>query len=239
MLRSGNDCAETLAHYVSGSNEKFALLMNETAKRIGAKNSNFVNPHGLHNDNHYTTAYDLALISAYAIKNTIFKEIVSTKKIVIPSNIKEYDRVMLNKNKMLKEYDGATGIKTGFTKKAGRCLVSSAYRNGLELICVVLNCPQMFERSKTLLNFGYDNFKAYKLVESDNIIDFVKSSRGEIPICIKKDIVLPLTNAEYENIRIEYNYPSEITDFSIDEIGNIKIYSENNLIFTEKIYSIL
>ncbi len=131
MLRSGNDCAETLAVFCCGSVQSFATLMNNTAQKIGAINSNFVNPHGLHDDNHYTTAYDLALISCYAIKNPIFKEIVSTKKVSIPHTTRGYDRVLINKNKMLNEFDGATGIKTGFTKKAGRCLVSSCFRNGL------------------------------------------------------------------------------------------------------------
>ena len=124
MLRSGNDCAETLAVYCSGSIEKFSLLMNETAKKIGALNSNFVNPHGLHNDNHYTTAYDLALISRYAMKNQDFRSIVATKAVKIPFTTKNYDRYLTNKNKMLKEFDGANGIKTGYTKKAGRCLVT-------------------------------------------------------------------------------------------------------------------
>ena len=174
MLRSGNDCAETLAVYCSGSIDKFSLLMNETAKKIGALNSNFVNPHGLHNDNHYTTAYDLALISRYAMKNQDFRSIVATKAVKIPFTTKNYDRYLTNKNKMLKEFDGANGIKTGYTKKAGRCLVSSCYRNGLELICVVLNCPPMFERSKSLLTQSFENYKNYKVVESDNIIDFVK-----------------------------------------------------------------
>lgn len=157
MLRSGNDCAETLALHCSGSIQEFCDLMNATASKIGAKNSNFVNPHGLHDDNHYTTARDLALISCYAIKNPVFKEIVSTKRIVIPQITRHYNRVLINKNKMLNELEGATGIKTGYTKKAGRCLVTSCERNGVELVCVVLNCSPMFERSKTLLNECFDN----------------------------------------------------------------------------------
>ncbi len=239
MLRSGNDCAETLARYVSGSNEEFATLMNNTAKKIGANNSNFVNPHGLHDDNHYTTAYDLALISSYAMKNPVFREIVSTKKTKIPNDKNEYDRVLINKNKMLTTFDGANGIKTGFTKKAGRCLVTSCVRDGLELICVVLNCPPMFERSKELLSQSYENYKNYKLVESDYIIDFIKSDMGEIPIHIQNDIILPLTDEEYKNVKIKYDYPSKLVDFSAKEIGKIQIYVKNNLIFTEKIYTIL
>ncbi len=242
MLRSGNDCAKTLALHCSGSVEVFANLMNETAKKIGATNSNFVNPHGLHDDNHYTTAYDLALISCYAMKNQTFREIVSTKSIDIPFTTRNYNRRLINKNKMLNEFDGSNGIKTGFTKKAGRCLVSSCKRNGMELICVVLNCPPMFERSKTLLNNSYENYKNYKLVESDNIIDFIDvlGDNEKIGIKIEKDVILPLTQEEYDNIKIVYEYPKVLNKIQENgnEIGRVLIYCKNNLLFIEKIYTI-
>ena len=243
MLRSGNDCAETLAVHCSGSISEFAKLMNETAKRIGAFNSNFVNPHGLHDDNHYTTAYDLALISCYAMKNQTFREIVSTKSIDIPFTTKNTIRRLINKNKMLNDYEGANGIKTGYTKKAGRCLVSSCKRGNLELICVVLNCPPMFERSKQLLNDCFMKFKSYKILDSNNIIDFieVKDKSEKIPIEIKNDVYLPLTDNEFANLEIIYDYP-KILDKNYEkgkEIGLISIYSQNNLIFSEKIYTIL
>lgn len=243
MLRSGNDCAETLAVHCSGNIEKFAALMNETAAKIGAIESNFVTPHGLHNDNHYTTAYDLALISCYAIKNETFKEIVSTKQIDIPFTTHNTKRRLINKNKMLKEFDGATGIKTGFTKKAGRCLVSSCERNGMELVSVVLNCGPMFERSKTILQQGFDNYNLYKLVESDNIVDFIPVENAEEVrgVYIKNDIILPLSDLEKENIEIVYDLPKILSaDTPKDaEIGFIKIYCKNNLIFTEKVYTIV
>ncbi len=240
MLRSGNDCAETLAVHCCGSISKFASLMNDTATKIGAINSNFVNPHGLHDENHYTTAYDLALISSYAIKNPVFKEIVSTKSIKIPFTTRNYDRLLVNKNKMLNNFEGATGIKTGFTKKAGRCLVTSCERNGLELVCVVLNCPPMFEESERLLTESFCNYRNYKLVESDNIIDFVQANGENFALHVKNDIVLPLTEKEYEDINIQYFYPNN-TDYllkSNQEIGFVKIFSQNNLLFEEKIYTI-
>ncbi len=242
MLRSGNDCAETLAVYCSGSIKQFTELMNRTAEELGAENSNFVNPHGLPDDNHYTTAYDLALISAYAIKNPIFKEIVSTKKIKIPFTTHDYDRLLINKNKILSELDGATGIKTGYTKKAGRCFVASCERDGMELVCVLLNCPPMFERSKELLNNKFGEYKNYKLFESDNILDFVKVN-GTDKTCgvhIKNDIVLPLTESERDNLKIVYDYPKnlELPIKKDSEIGSIKIYHQNNLLFQEKVYTI-
>ena len=174
--------------------------------------------------------------------NETFKEIVSTKQIDIPFTTHNSKRRLINKNKMLKEFDGATGIKTGFTKKAGRCLVSSCDRDGMELISVVLNCGPMFECSKTILQQGFDNFSLYKLIESDNIVDFipVENSDEVRGVYIKNDIVLPLTDFEKENIEIVYDLPKTINANTAkdSEIGFIKIYCKNNLIFTEKIYTI-
>ena len=242
MLRSGNDCAETLAVHCSKNITNFAKLMNETAKKIGATNSNFINPHGLHDDNHYTTAYDLALISCYAMKNDTFREIVGTKSVVIPHTTKNTTRLLINKNKILKEVDGATGIKTGYTKKAGRCLVSSAKRNGVEFVCVVLDCPSMFQTSKTLLNNCLNNYKQYKIIDKNEILTFIKVKNGEkCPVCVKNDIILPLTLEEKQNISVKIEAPN-ILDKPIKkdkEIGIVKIYCKNNLLFTEKLYSIL
>lgn len=243
MLRSGNDCAVTLAIHCSGSIDKFAKLMNKVAINLGAINSNFTNPHGLHDDNHYTTAYDLALISSYAIKNPIFKEIVSTKKTTIPFTTRNYNRVLLNKNKMLNQYEGATGIKTGYTKKAGRCLVSSCNKNGMELISVVLNCQPMWEESRRILDYGYSEYVNTKLIESDHIVTFVKSTltNSKIGLYAKNDVILPLTKNERENVRIELNHPLSL-DFAFIKdtpIGEIKIFCKNNLIFTEKLYTIV
>ncbi len=243
MLRSGNDCAETLAVHCSGSIEKFATLMNETAKKIGANNSNFVNPHGLHDDNHYTTAYDLALITSYAMKNDTFREIVGTKSVSIPFTTQNTKRVLVNKNKILTKLDGATGVKTGFTKKAGRCLVSSCKRNDMEVICVVLNCPPMFERSMSLIENAFNEYKPYKIIESDNIFDFidVENSQEKCGVYLKNDVILSLKESEMENLRFEYNYPKKIKKpiKKDQEIGSVKIYCQNNLLFEEKIYTIV
>lgn len=242
MLRSGNDCAETLAVYCSGNIKNFAELMNKTAGKIGAKNSNFMNPHGLHDDNHYTTAYDLALISCYAIKNKIFKEIVSTKSTVIPFSTRNCKRKLINKNKMLGRVEGCTGIKTGYTKKAGRCLVTSCERNGMEVVCVVLNCSPMWEVSENLINSAFNEYKNYKLADKNNIAGFIngKSTGKRYPLYIKNDIILPMTKTEYNNYKILYDYP-EFTENFLEkdkEVGAIKIYYQNNLLFSEKIYTI-
>jgi len=157
MLRSGNDAATALAIEAAGSVEKFALIMNETAVSLGAYNSNFVNPHGLHDDNHYTTAYDLALITAAAYENPEFVKIASTLQAKILINDEAH--YIANKNKLLKLYDGANGVKTGYTKKSGRCLVGGAQRDGMQLISVVLNYGDMWNDTIRMLNYGFENFE--------------------------------------------------------------------------------
>ena len=163
MLRSGNDAAVTLATEVAGGIDEFASLMNGKAKMLGARNSHFVNPHGLHDDNHYTTAYDLALICATAYENHDFVRIVGTKqrKIVVSGEA----RYIANKNKLLRLFKGANGVKTGFTKKSGRCLVGGAKRGDMQLITVVLNHGDMWNDTVRMLNFGFDN---YAMIPLDN-----------------------------------------------------------------------
>ena len=157
MLRSGNDSAVALAIATAGSVENFAKLMNEKAKECGAENSNFVNPHGLHDDNHYTTPYDLAMITACAYQNSQFKRIVSTKFTKVKGYETDY-RFFSNKNKLLRMYEGANGVKTGYTKKSGRCLVGGAEKDGMQLISVVFNYNNMWNDTMRMLNYGFDNF---------------------------------------------------------------------------------
>lgn len=154
MLRSGNDCAVALAIKTSGSVESFTKKMNETAKKAGACDSIFSNPHGLDDENHYATAEDLGKITAYAMKNEVFREIVGTK---YHETTGEISRCFKNKNKMLWNYDGAVGVKTGYTKKSGRCLVSAAERNGKRYIVVVLNVHDMWRVSENLLNDAFSS----------------------------------------------------------------------------------
>lgn len=159
MLRSGNDAATALAIHCADSVHDFAQLMNRKAQSIGCQNTNFVNPSGLPSTDHYTTAYDLMLIAREAMLNDTFRQIVSTQKISISWESREYNRILINENKMLYNYDGANGIKTGYTKAAGRCLVSSAERNGMTLIAIVLNCSPMYAECAKMLDYGFDNYK--------------------------------------------------------------------------------
>ena len=150
MLLSGNDAAVALAIHTAGSVEAFAALMNARAEEIGAHNTHFVTPNGLHDPEHYTTAYDLALIAAEAMKNPDFRKIVgSTYHKTTTGSVIRY---MKNKNKILWQYEGGCGVKTGYTKAAGRCLVFAAERDGMTLIGAVLSCPDMFNVAKAMLD---------------------------------------------------------------------------------------
>lgn len=241
MLRSGNDCAVALALHAAGSCARFAEMMNNEAESCGALNSNFVNPHGLHHPDHYTTAYDLALISSAAMKNPVFREIVGTRRIEIPCSAGG-GRILYNKNKMLGSYQGATGIKTGFTRNAGRCLVSSAVRDDMELICVVLNCGPMWEVSKRCMDYVFSSCKM------ENILPSYKYW-GEIEIrgrdfkagyYTKESFSYPLRFGEREKISVRTELPQFLKPpFKKDEkIGKIKYYYDNNLIFSANIYTI-
>lgn len=163
LLQSANDAAEALAIYISGDTRSFAELMNKRALELGIFDTSFENPHGLDSENHYTTAHDLALLAAAAVKNEIFLGICSTFKYEF--NLSEATRVLVNHNKLLKAYPNTYGIKTGYTKKSGRCLVSYASREGKNLICVTLNAPSDWSDHKNMLDYG---FKASKLTSTSN-----------------------------------------------------------------------
>lgn len=153
MLGSANDAAAALAIEISGSVEEFAKLMNERAEKIGLSDTSFKNPHGLDSEGHYTTAHDLAKIAAEALKNENFKEISSSYKKTLESS--EKTRLVVNHNKLLKSYEGCIGVKTGYTKKSGRSLVSAAERDGLTLIAVTIDAPDDWRDHRELLDFGF------------------------------------------------------------------------------------
>lgn len=166
MLHSGNDATVAVAEHIAGSVEAFARLMTGKAHEIGAKDTNFVNANGLPDDNHYTTAYDLALITAYGYSLPEFEQIVSTKEINFDWVHDDTHRLR-NENQMLWYYRGANGVKTGYTEKAGRCLVTGAREDGLQLISVVLDSTYMWNDSIALLDYGFSHVKATTLIKED------------------------------------------------------------------------
>ena len=239
MLRSGNDAATALACHVGGSIEGFAEMMNELAKNVGANNSHFMNPHGLDNPQHYTTAYDLALITAYALNNPIFQEVVSTKNYVIETTNKSDKRYLTNKNKLLSTLDGCCGVKTGYTSKAGRCLVSACSREERTTVCVVLNCGPMFEESTTLLNSSFEDFENVKIIDKNKEIYneyIINENEGKLYLYTEEDYYYPLTKNEMKDLRLEYSVTLDNAK-SGDNVGEIKIFLKNDLIKTLKLYT--
>lgn len=161
LLRSANDAAVAIAYHVGGDVAGFADMMNERASALGLENTSFRNPHGLDDEDHYTTAEDLAKIAAEALKNETFKKICSTYKKSFVSG--ERSRLYVNHNKLLNSYDGCIGIKTGYTKKCGRCLVGAAERDGLTFITVTLDAPDDWQDHKKLFDLGFETLERLEL----------------------------------------------------------------------------
>jgi D-alanyl-D-alanine carboxypeptidase/D-alanyl-D-alanine carboxypeptidase (penicillin-binding protein 5/6) len=168
MLTSGNDSANSIAIFLAGSLESFADIMNKKAKDLGMKNTHFVTPSGLDAKNHYTTAYDMAIMTAYALKNKDFSEIVKSQSAEIMLGNPMQKRYVYNHNRLLKSYEGAIGVKTGFTKKSGRCLVSAANRDGATIIAVTLNAPNDWQDHKELLDLGFEKTEKIDLSKNFN-----------------------------------------------------------------------
>ena len=244
MLQSGNDSALTLALEVGkGSVEAFAEMMNETALKCGCKDSHFVTPHGLDDKEHFTTASDLAKITSVALKNPVFREIVSCQKYIIRATEHNSARTLINKNKLLKSLDGCTGVKTGYTKKSGRCLVSACKRDNMEVVCVILNCGPMFEESMELINKAFEEYKNYEILSKYKVVDSVTVENGtnaSVRIYHKKGFSVVCKKGEEEKYSVKYEYPSSIKAplSKGQKIGEVKIYYDKNLIFTDDLCSI-
>ncbi|MGI5841708.1 MAG: D-alanyl-D-alanine carboxypeptidase family protein [Christensenellales bacterium] len=243
MIVSGNDASVALALHFAGSIKEFADIMTNDAKELGLKNTSFKNPHGLDEKGHYTTAYDLAVITAHAMKFDFFKETVKQKSVMVTEkNTPDKVQLLINKNKLLGAFKQVTGVKIGFTDAAGRCLVASGEDNGLKLISVVLNCPDMFLDSKNLLEFGFTNYVHTNLLESYKIHRKVQIEEGrekEIKIYTKREFSYPLTLDESFEIKFEYaideNLKAPIEKEQV--VGKYKILLNDELLFETPLYS--
>ena len=241
MLPSGNDAANQTAVLLAGSTEEFSTMMNERASKIGLKNTNFVTPSGLHDDNHYSTAFDMALLTREALKNEIFREICSTQSIKTSFGNPPYDRWLVNTNKLLYKYDYCIGVKTGFTDEAGRCLISAAEKDGVLLICVTLDAPDDWNDHIKLYNYGFS------VTKSENIdYDFSKLSAKVAGGQISSVSVAPLDVPLYTKINGNNNeLTSEVLIdkfiyapvISGQKVGKINFYSNNQLVFTTALIS--
>ncbi len=243
MLRSGNDSAVALAVIISGTVEKFVKLMNAYCDRLELSNTHIVTVNGLHDDNHYTTARELSIITAYALKNKIFAEIVSTKEKTISNDLgKDKHRYLRNKNRYLNLSEYADGVKTGYTKKAGRCFVGSATKNGLKVVCVLLNCAPMFEECEKLIDEVFAKYSKIKLFEKGEILKIYNEDlKQNIPVILKEDVILPLSKDEISKVTAKLKIKSDLSlkNDENEPIGLIELSLENNLIFSQKIYTII
>lgn len=227
MLSSGNDAAIAVAEHIGGNCDNFAKLMNQTAKIAGAENSNFQNPSGLDNENHYTTAADLAKITGYAMKNETFKTIVATKSHNIPWEGHEWDRKLKNHNKLLYQYDGCDGVKTGFTKKSGRCLVSSATRNSVQLIAVTLKDPDDWKDHAALLDYGFSLLTPKTLVEKGQKTEPVPVKNGEsdhVSAMYSESVILPVTEGDSTDFKLTFAENVEAPVKAGDVVGFAEVF---------------
>lgn len=185
MLASGNDAAMAIAEHIGGDVETFCRMMTERAAQLGCTDTVFLTPHGLPKDGHFTTAYDLALIAQEAMKHELFREIVSTRRASIPWEGRSYQRILNNKNKLLSTYEGATGIKTGYTKAAGRCLVFGAKRDGLEVIGVVLRCSDWFDEAARLMDAAFERYEMFTAFEEGETVRVLPVEEGtQETVCV-------------------------------------------------------
>ena len=199
MLQSGNDAAVALAIYCGGTVEGFAELMNDKAYQLGLKNTHFVNPHGLDAPDHYSTAADLAVLAAYAMNNPIFAITVSAK------SVKVGQRVLSNHNKLLWQYEGADGVKTGYTKKAGRILVSSATRTGRRLTAVTINAPDDWDDHKHLLDNGFAKYNIKTIIRKGEVLGYIQiagGTSGYAQLIAADDFQYPLSAEEKTSLVI-------------------------------------
>jgi D-alanyl-D-alanine carboxypeptidase (penicillin-binding protein 5/6) len=211
LICSGNDAAVAIAEHIGGSVEGFCEMMNDKAIEIGAFSTSFSNPHGLDAENHYTTAYDLAKITRYALKNPYFNEVVKKREFYFNG------RVLKSTNEMLTLYEGADGVKTGYTGLAGRCLVTSATKNETRFISVVLFCDTKNLRtssSQKILDYSFTEFGKVFLVEKGRIVGSVKVNRAkslqEVLVYVSEDLTAILKHSQRDNLYTRISLPEYV-----------------------------
>jgi D-alanyl-D-alanine carboxypeptidase (penicillin-binding protein 5/6) len=235
LLSSGNDASVAIAEGLAGSEKEFAVWMNEKAKVIGAKNSCFKNCNGLPKAGHFSTAYDLALITRYALHNPVFAEMVKTKKKAIEWPGRDYNRLMVNHNKLLWRYEFADGVKTGYTKQAGRCLVASATKNGHRLIAVVLNSKRMYEDSKLLFEYGFNNYQLLTVIQSEQKIGSILVDEGvnkKVPLLSHRPVTLVIPKGQLDQVKVNIETPSSIPApvERLQKVGEVEVKIGSKLI---------
>ena len=230
LLESGNDAANVSARVIGKSREKFVSLMNQKAKEIGMEDTQFKNPSGLTEEGHFSTAYDMALLGSFAIKNKQFRDICSQSSIRVSYGNPEYQRTFKNHNKLLNSVEGAFGIKTGFTKASGRCLVSAAERDGVTLVAVTLSAPDDWNDHKKLFEYGFEKVKIYEMgFDTEKIeLDVVGSDNKKIGVKLKNKLTYTAIDEEMNPETVvlcdKFLYSGVKKG---DRVGCVKVFSEN------------
>ncbi len=205
LLPSGNDAANAAAVRIGGTIENFIGMMNDRAKLLGLENTHFVTPSGLHDDNHYSTAKDMAMLARAALKNPDFLAICSSNNAQLEFGNPPYKRWLKNSNKMLQSYDGAIGVKTGFTDEAGRCLISAARRDGVTLICVTLNDPNDWQDTANLFDYGFTQVSAKEIPKTVAGEKTVRVTGGRQKECKVELYGAATTVADPSKLTVQYH----------------------------------
>ena len=237
MLRSGNDAAVVIAKNVAGSMENFSALMNEMASKIGMKDSYFYNNHGLEEqsgEGNISTAYDMAILTKYAMNNKTFREIFGTKKYSVKTNYKTYS--WISKNKLIHNYDFITGGKTGYTKKARRTLVTTGSSNNINLVIVTLNDGNDFQDHLNLYEEIFRKYEAVKVIDKDNFKVKNDNEYKNDTLYVMEDVYVPVSDDEKKNLKIEYELYKDNKYIDKDKVGVVRIYLKDDLIREENIY---
>ena len=245
LLRSGNDAAVAIAEHLAGTVEDFVTLMNQKAQLLDATASHFANPHGLTAPGHYSTAFDLAWISRYALTNPIFATIVNTKETNIEwldRRGKEHDQSLRNTNKLLWLLEEADGVKTGTTNQAGPCLIASATRGNQKLIAVVLHDHSRWVDSMKLLKYGFDSFDLYEYANKNDILGSIPVEGGLSPTIdavVSNIASLVVPSADYEHITVSVDIPEKINApvYQGQKIGEIVFFVRQQAVKTVDIVS--
>lgn len=225
MLRSGNDASYSISKCVGGSTSKFVKLMNKKAKSLKMTKTIFNNPNGLDNeDGNYSSAYDMAILTSYAMKNKEYRKIVKTKTYILTTNLNTYK--WRNKNKLLFNYEYITGGKTGYTKKAKRTLVTTATKDNINLVVVTLNDGNDWQDHKKLFEYGFNNFHKYQILKKGKINNYY----------IKHSFYYLLSDKEKDNIVVKYKIKKKKNYKKNMKIGTVNVYLYNKLIHQENLY---
>lgn len=209
LLESANDAAAAIAIHIAGSIEAFADMMNEKAAELGLTDTHFTNPHGLYDESHYTSAYDLAKLAVKALENEKFREIVSTYKKSVPMEAGGAARLFVNHNKLLRTYEGAIGVKTGYTKKSGRCLVSAAERDGIRFVAVTLSAPDDWRDHAAMLDLAFASYERTLLARSKELSFTLPVIGGELPFvqCTNTDEAYAIVKKGGKNVTCKIELP--------------------------------